>query len=57
MLCLLYYIFIVCTGLQIMLMSLPRPRPKGNFVADHPFVVTILTRSNDILFMGRLSKL
>ncbi|XP_025205520.1 serpin B4-like isoform X6 [Melanaphis sacchari] len=47
------------TGLVFMLTSLPYPAPPPpvvNFVADHPFMFSIISRNNDILFVGRLSK-
>ncbi|XP_025406328.1 serpin B4-like isoform X7 [Sipha flava] len=33
------------------------PPPEVQFVADHPFFLSILSRNNDVLFVGRLSKL
>ncbi|XP_060838643.1 leukocyte elastase inhibitor-like isoform X2 [Rhopalosiphum padi] len=45
------------TGIKVTFLRLPVQLPKVNFVADHPFVVSIISRTNTILFMGRLSKL
>lgn len=33
------------------------PKPEVTFDADHPFITTILSRSNNVFFMGRLSEL
>jgi serine protease inhibitor len=33
------------------------PKPEVQFVADHPFFLSIASRNNDVLFVGRLSKL
>lgn len=46
------------TGMHFALLSnvTPRPKPDVTFVADHPFVVAILSRTDDVLFLGRLSK-
>ncbi|XP_008178951.1 serine protease inhibitor 4, serpin-4-like isoform X11 [Acyrthosiphon pisum] len=44
------------TGVNIILLSLPVQLPKVYFVADHPFLVSIISRKKTILFMGRLSK-
>jgi len=39
-----------------MLLRLPAQLPKVYFVADHPFVVFIVSRTKIVLFMGRLKK-
>ncbi|XP_015375357.1 PREDICTED: serpin B4-like isoform X3 [Diuraphis noxia] len=47
------------TGLTIMVTSLfrpPPPRPNVNFIANHPFMLSIIYRNKDVLFIGRLSK-
>ncbi|XP_015375355.1 PREDICTED: serpin B4-like isoform X1 [Diuraphis noxia] len=44
------------TGVNLILLRLPVQLPKVYFVADHPFVVSIVSRTKTILFMGRLSK-
>ncbi|KAF0774197.1 serpin B4-like isoform X8 [Aphis craccivora] len=45
-------------GMQFALMSawIPEPAPKVDFYADHPFVIVILSRTDDVLFQGRLTK-
>lgn len=51
---LVFYLFF--TGIRSV-QYLPRPlRPKVNFVADHPFIVFIISNTGTILFMGRLSQ-
>jgi hypothetical protein len=62
--CALYYrilppcLFYICAGLVIMLTSIPQgpPRPRVKFVADHPFMFSIISHNNEILFIGRLVK-
>ncbi|XP_050548235.1 serpin B4-like, partial [Daktulosphaira vitifoliae] len=43
------------TGLKIVPMS-ALIAPNAQFYADHPFIFAIMTRKNDILFMGNLKK-
>ncbi|XP_025406326.1 leukocyte elastase inhibitor-like isoform X5 [Sipha flava] len=48
------------TGMIFAFMSAPYvypPKPEVQFVADHPFFLSIASRNNDVLFVGRLSKL
>lgn len=47
-------LFGFCTGVEIILMML---RPGVHFVADHPFIVLIVSAKRNVLFMGRLSKI
>ncbi|XP_025406332.1 serpin B4-like isoform X9 [Sipha flava] len=42
------------TGYEIMLMMLSKPKPEVNFVANHPFIVLIVSAKWNVLFMGRL---
>lgn len=49
-------LFCFYTGVNLILLRLPVQLPKAYFVADHPFVVSIVSRTKTILFMGRLSK-
>ncbi|VVC33666.1 Hypothetical protein CINCED_3A010295 [Cinara cedri] len=46
------------TGMIMSLMSgrIPNVKRIISFEADHPFIVTIITPTNQILFLGRLSK-
>lgn len=34
----------------------PPPRPNVNFVANHPFTFAMISRNNDVVFIGRLLK-
>lgn len=45
-------------GIQFALMSawVPEPKPIVTFTADHPFIIGIISRTRDLLFLGRLSK-
>jgi len=45
-----------CIGINVMLLRLPAQLAKVYFVADHPFVVFIVSRTKIVLFMGRLKK-
>lgn len=52
---------IVCdlrTGMQFALLSawIPEPPTNIDFHANHPFYMAILSRTDDVLFLGRLSK-
>lgn len=50
-------IFFVCLGLTFTFTSLPSMRPpQTSFVVDHPFIFSIVSRNNDIVFFGRLVK-
>lgn len=49
-------LFYFYAGVNIILLRLPVQLPNIYFVADHPFVVSIVSRTKTILFMGRLSK-
>ncbi|XP_008190237.1 serpin B4 isoform X2 [Acyrthosiphon pisum] len=42
-------------GLNAIIRTMPDRLPKVYFVADHPFLVSIVSRTKTILFMGRLS--
>ncbi|XP_015375360.1 PREDICTED: serpin B4-like isoform X6 [Diuraphis noxia] len=46
------------TGVHFALMSawIPEPAPNVDFHADHPFVIIIVSRTEDVLFQGRVSK-
>jgi serpin B len=46
------------TGMQFALLSawIPEPPPNVDFHANHPFSMAILSRTDDVLFQGRLSK-
>jgi len=57
----LYYLclFYICLGMTFELESLTLlalPPPSVKFVADHPFTLSIISRNNDVVFIGRLSK-
>jgi len=51
--------YVIFTGLTIRYMSAALwrpPKPEVTFVANCPFIVAILSNTEDVLFLGRLSK-
>lgn len=48
-------VIFVCLGMSITTKRLPRN--QTHYVVDHPFVFSIISRNNIVLFLGRLVKL